>query len=120
MRSPAASASGEAPAARPCCSAPPCSGGVPATSALHWRVADLHVPCCMVSLDFDWISSFILLTLRQLQMARRWKHMAEISMTFDDLTEGHSFYMGDLEEKEEGSEPGAQHRHRLRSRPRPD
>ena len=38
------------------------------------------------SVDFDWLCDLVQSSLRQLQMARRWKHMAEISMTFDDLT----------------------------------
>ena len=42
-----------------------------------------------VSIDFDWVANFILLTLRQLQMARQWRRQAEIVLSFDDLTEGH-------------------------------
>ena len=42
-----------------------------------------------VSVDFDWISAFILLALRQLQMARQWNWQQQIALTFDDLTEGH-------------------------------
>ena len=35
------------------------------------------------------MANFILLTLRQLQMARQWRRQAEIALSFDDLTEGH-------------------------------
>ena len=42
-----------------------------------------------ITLDFDWIASFIELTLRQLQMARQWTWQQYVALTFDDLTEGH-------------------------------
>ena len=42
-----------------------------------------------VTLDFDWIAAFVLLTLRQLQMARQWTWQQLIALAFDDLTEGH-------------------------------
>ena len=42
-----------------------------------------------VSLDYTWVASFMIATLRQLQMARQWQWQAEIALSFDDLTEGH-------------------------------
>ena len=39
-------------------------------------------------LNLDWICDFVHLTLRQLQLARRWRLVAELALSFDDLTEG--------------------------------